>query len=539
MIKIALAQLNYIIGDFTYNQDLIVNTIEKCKENNADLVVFSEMAVCGTPVYSLVERKDFIEKSQDSLRRIAEKCDTISAIIGCPSVEGDEIYNSVYYVKNKSVTKVANKPISDFVAAFDEYSIFGNGTETIDKNIYINNTELVVVFSDPNNIHNKQLIEDKVKTNKNVLVVNVGIKPFEYETYLETENNINGNLIAPYIKVNSCGAQTEFVYHGGSFAMNTNGETAIKLKLFESDVDYVLFNEDENCFEQTTRNPYHVSDIELIHDALVTAIRDYFYKTKQTRCILGLSGGLDSAVVYALAAEAIGIENVYGVLLPSEFSTEHSIKDAIDLANNLGGKYDIISIKDTYNSFMQNLTPLFQNKPFNVAEENIQARIRMVYLMALANKHNYLLLNTSNKSESAVGYGTMYGDTCGAMSVLGDVYKTQVYQLANYINRDKEIIPQNTITKPPSAELRNDQKDSDSLPNYDVLDAILYQFIENNKSIGEIISKGYNEETVKRIVRLVKISEWKRRQTPPSIKISKKHFGSDRKIAINSNYSYE
>ncbi|MBZ0243594.1 MAG: NAD(+) synthase, partial [Bacteroidales bacterium] len=269
---------------------------------------------------------------------------------------------------------------------------------------------------------------------------------------------------------------------------------------------------------------------------LVMGIRDYFEKLSFKKAILGLSGGLDSALTMALAAEALGAENVFAVLMPSQFSSDHSIKDAVDLAKNLGSPYETIAIEPLYNSFKMQLEPLFSGKPEDVTEENIQARARGVLLMAISNKFGYILLNTSNKSEAAVGYGTLYGDMNGGISVLGDLYKTEVFELARYINKDKEVIPENTITKPPSAELRPDQKDSDSLPDYAILDAILHAYIEQRKGPETIIGEGFDEKTVRRVLRLVNQSEYKRHQTPPILRVSPKAFGMGRKMPIVAKY---
>jgi len=276
--------------------------------------------------------------------------------------------------------------------------------------------------------------------------------------------------------------------------------------------------------------------IELIHDAIVLGIRDYFQKSGFSNAVLGLSGGIDSAVVAVLASEALGPENVLAVLLPSQYSSDHSIKDAEDLVNNLGIKQQLLPIKNIFNSFEQELAEMFSSKSSDLTEENMQARIRGVLLMAISNKFGNILLNTSNKSEAAVGYGTLYGDMCGGLSVIGDVYKTQVYELANYINRNKEIIPQNTITKAPSAELRPDQKDSDSLPDYEILDEVLLNYIEGTKSKDELIELGYDEALVSRITGLVNRNEYKRYQTPPILRVSPKAFGMGRRMPIVAKY---
>jgi NAD+ synthase (glutamine-hydrolysing) len=265
-------------------------------------------------------------------------------------------------------------------------------------------------------------------------------------------------------------------------------------------------------------------------------VKNYFGKLGFTKALLGLSGGIDSAVTLVLAAEALGTDNVWAVLLPSSFSTEHSVNDAEELAKNLNCRYDLIPISSSYDSLEETLKPWFGDLPFDIAEENLQARIRGVILMALSNKFGYILLNTSNKSEAAVGYGTLYGDMNGGLSVLGDVYKTQVFELARYINREREIIPGNTITKPPSAELRHDQKDSDSLPEYDILDRILYQYIELRKGPKDLVAMGFDEAMVKRVLWLVNNNEYKRHQTPPILRVSPKAFGMGRRMPIVARY---
>lgn len=276
--------------------------------------------------------------------------------------------------------------------------------------------------------------------------------------------------------------------------------------------------------------------ISLIQEALITGIQDYFDKLGFSSAILGLSGGIDSAVTATLAAKALGASNVKVLLMPSRFSSDHSVEDSRELIDNLGIKSELISIHKPYNTFMNELQPLFQQRPFDVTEENLQARIRGTILMAMSNKFGHILLNTSNKSEMAVGYGTLYGDLCGGISVLGDVYKTEVYALARFLNRDEELIPQNIIDKPPSAELRPDQKDTDSLPEYDILDRILYQYIEKQQDPQEIIEQGFERRIVSRVLRLVNISEFKRYQTAPVLRVSPKAFGMGRRMPIVAKY---
>jgi NAD+ synthase (glutamine-hydrolysing) len=369
------------------------------------------------------------------------------------------------------------------------------------------------------------------------LIINIAASPFNYhqiETRTEVLRRNAEKYKLPLFYVNHVGAQTELIFDGGSLVMNAKGQVVDELHYFEE--DFKIFDLEDICNPEDLKVKDNKPVMGMIHDALVMGIRNYFQKLGFQKAIIGLSGGIDSALTAALAAEALGHENVYNVLMPSKFSSEHSVSDAIKLAENLQMPYDLISIEEAYDAFEYTLKPYFKDLPFNIAEENVQARIRGVLLMALSNKFGYILLNTSNKSEVAVGYSTLYGDMNGGLSVLGDVYKTQVFELARYINREKEIIPLHIISKPPSAELRPDQKDTDSLPEYDILDEILYQYIENRLGPKEIIALGFDENLVKRILKLVNMSEYKRYQTPPILRVSSKAFGMGRRMPIVGKY---
>jgi NAD+ synthase (glutamine-hydrolysing) len=372
------------------------------------------------------------------------------------------------------------------------------------------------------------------------VVINIAASPFHYDQpKLRREVLVRNakKYKLPFFSLNHVGGQTELLFDGGSMVVDPEGNVFDEMNYFEE--DFRVYNLNDFNYKKKKDNREDVrtfSKIELIHDALVMGIRDYFGKMELNTAILGLSGGIDSAVTLVLAARALGSENVRAILLPSRFSSEHSIKDAIELADRLNLKHDIINIDEAYSAFEDLMKPYFKNLPFNLAEENMQARARAVILMALSNKLGYILLNTSNKSEAAVGYGTLYGDMCGGISVLGDVYKTQVYELASWINRKKEIIPQNTIDKPPSAELRPGQKDSDSLPDYSILDKILYEYIELRKGPNELVEEGFDKEMVTRVLKLVNTSEYKRYQTPPILRVSPKAFGTGRRMPIVGKY---
>ncbi len=367
-------------------------------------------------------------------------------------------------------------------------------------------------------------------------ILNLSASPFSYTQANSRIHVVRTNVERyqlPLFYVNHSGAQTELIFDGGSIVMSPDGKLYDELPYFE---ECIRSYELDEVLQGGRSAEQPKNKMALIHDAVVMGVRDYFGKLGFRKAIIGLSGGIDSALTTVLAARALGSGNVRVVLMPSQFSSDHSVEDARQLAENLGLQYDIIPIRSVFESYEKLLQPQFEGQPFNVTEENIQARIRGMILMAMSNKFGHILLNTSNKSEMAVGYGTLYGDMCGGLSVIGDIYKTEVFELCRYINRDGEVIPDNTITKPPSAELRPNQKDSDSLPDYDILDEILFQYIEKQQGPKEIIEMGFEEALVKRILRLVNINEFKRHQTAPVIRVSTKAFGMGRRMPIVGKY---
>ena len=551
MITIALAQLNYHVGNFESNAKKIIDSIKAAKSNGADLVVFAELCVCGYPARDFFEFNEFLELCETSARQIAEACVDIACIIGLPTPnhkdQGKDLFNSAYFIENGKVKAVVNKALLPNYDVFDEYRYFEPETEFSCIDFKGHRIALTICEDLWNNIENPLYItrpmDTLIKQQPDVMI-NIAASPFTYNHDEERIDILHSNTTQynlPLFYVNHVGAQTELIFDGGSLVFDNNGKLIDELPYFKEHIAYYQLEKGVNGSEvkfnhQNTIKPGHTSDIEQIHQALLLGIRDYFNKSGFKKPILGLSGGIDSAVVCALAAEALGAENVMAVLLPSRYSTDHSVADAEALVKNLGCLSEIIPIKNITQSFEDALHPQFNGLPFNIAEENIQSRSRAVLLMAMCNKFGYILLNTSNKSEAAVGYGTLYGDMCGGISVLGDVYKTQVYDLANHINREREIIPINSIVKPPSAELRPDQKDSDSLPEYDILDTILMEYIEHRKSSSEIIAMGYEGQLVKRIIKLVNSAEHKRYQTPPILRVSPKAFGMGRRMPIVGKY---
>jgi len=392
--------------------------------------------------------------------------------------------------------------------------------------------------NDPDKINNLTGINDTFEIPENPdLIINISASPCSYTKTQAKEYIFRSKAIKykiPVISVNQTGANTELIFDGASLIINNEGEIFSRLPFFEEAVESYTW--DEIKTGKPSSELSQTEPVGLIHKALITGIRDYFSKTGLKSAIIGLSGGIDSAVCLCLAAEALGHENVRAVLMPSRYSTDHSVNDAVTLADTLEIKYDIISIEKPFTAFEEVLASVFKGRESDVTEENIQARVRAVLLMAVSNKYGNILLNTSNKSEAAVGYGTLYGDMAGGLSVIGDVYKTDVYRLAEYINRKSEVIPEKIIKKLPSAELRPDQLDSDSLPDYGTLDAILYQYIELQKPAERIIKEGFDAETVSKVVKMINFNEYKRYQAPPVLRISSKAFGAGRRMPLVARY---
>jgi len=539
-MKIVIAQINYHIGNFEKNTTSILQAINAAKKQNCDLVVFAELAICGYPPRDFLEFTDFIEKCNASVNQIALECKDISVIIGFPSVNPDEkgknLFNSAAFLCNGKIQSVHHKSLLPNYDVFDEYRYFepNKKSKIID---YKGCKIALTICEDLWNIGEEQLypyspMDDLIAQHPD-LMINIAASPFNYQQAQTRKTILIKNVEKykiPLLYVNHVGAQTELI-----FAINANGNITSEMNYFEEDFKIIDLSELQQT-DNILHNDNQTNKIELIHNALVLGIKDYFEKLGFKKAILGLSGGIDSAVTLVLAAEALGNENVKAILLPSRFSSQHSIDDAIQLAENLNISYEIIPIDEVYKSYETTLSPYFKGLPFDVTEENLQARIRAVILMAFTNKFGYVLLNTSNKSEVAVGYGTLYGDMCGGLSVLGDLYKTEVYELAHFMNKNAEIIPNNSITKPPSAELRPNQKDSDSLPDYDILDQILYQYIELRKSPRELIAQGFDEATVNKTLKLVNTNEYKRHQCPPILRISPKAFGMGRRMPIVGKY---
>jgi NAD+ synthase (glutamine-hydrolysing) len=551
-MRIALAQLNYTIGAFEENSEKIISTLSKAKHGKADVVVFSELCVCGYPPMDLLEYRYFIERCEKTVHRIAQECEGIIAIVGSPvfnrNAIGKNIYNAAYILQDKGIQGIAHKTLLPTYDIFDEYRYFerNRNFSLFDLNGYKVAVTLcedlwyeqpVMGYTEERKLYTVNPMAELSQLQPD-FVINLAASPFTYIQTRIREDILTDNAQkykVPIFYVNQTGANTELIFDGGSLVVNAKGAVIDRMDLFRE--DFRIYETKDIIRSTTGQSLPRPADItESVHDALVLGIRDYFGKLHFSKAVLGLSGGIDSAVTLVLACRALGAENLQALLMPSQFSSDHSVKDAVALAQKLGVAYDIIPIREIFDRYQQSLQPVFRNLPQSVAEENIQARIRGNLLMAFSNKFGHIVLNTSNKSEAAVGYGTLYGDMSGGLSVLGDVYKTDVYKLASFINKSEIIIPQNIIKKPPSAELKPDQKDSDSLPEYGVLDKVLFAYIELNKSPDEIIESGIEKSLVQKIINLVTSSEYKRYQTPPILRISSKAFGMGRRMPLVAKY---
>jgi NAD+ synthase (glutamine-hydrolysing) len=571
-MKVFVAQQNYHVGNFERNVDQIISALKRAEDAGADLAVFTELSVCGYPPRDFLEFDDFIRQCEAAVDRIREHTHRVAAIIGAPArntgLKGKDLFNAAWFLNEGAVHAVVHKTLLPNYDVFDEYRYFEPATEW---NIveFKGHRIALTVCEDIWNLGDNPLYRicpmDQLMMQSPDIMINISASPFDYDHDEDRKEVVRQNVLRyglPMIYTNAVGSQTEIVFDGGSLVYDRSGRLVHELAYFREDeclfdtadlfhpnvpasdvdpsTDSLLekdmrvrrINEPERIIPYLTA-PHNMAQV---HNALLLGIRDYFSKMGFTKAILGSSGGIDSAVTLALACEALGPENVRAILMPSEFSTGHSVEDAVALSRNLGNPYDIVPIREVYDAFLGTLAPIFGDTPFGIAEENLQSRSRGNLLMAIANKFGLILLNTSNKSELATGYGTLYGDMAGGLSVLGDVYKMQVYALAEYINRNGEIIPRHVITKAPSAELRPNQKDSDSLPDYALLDMVLFQYIEKRKGPRELIEMGIEEALVRRVLKMVNANEYKRNQFCPIIRVSSKAFGVGRRVPIVGKY---
>lgn len=523
-MKIAIAQLNYTIGDVEGNTSKIIDSIQKAKERKADLVIFAEQAVSGTPAFDLLRKTTFLELCEDALVEIASCCDGIAAIVGLPILTSEGTISAAALIQDRKVLRYVGKK---YITARREmgFLVGSKGYEYVT----IKGHKCAIVVGD--DLSRERDYDKSVET---VISINArkygkGTMTYRYEV-MRNLSFVEGKNI---VMVNQVGGSTDIVYDGTSGAFNNRGELVLMMKNFEE--DFQIF--DTRAQARPVVIPTSGDRTRLVYEAARCGLRDFFLKNGYRKASIGLSGGIDSAVVACLAADALGRENVRALLMPSQFSSDHSVEDAKALAENLGIEYNVIPITEIYKSVVDTLKPVIGGREFDSTEENIQTRIRTILLMAVQNKTDYVLLNSSNKSENALGLCTLYGDTAGAFSPTGDLYKSEMYDVARYINRTfGNPIPENILDKEPSSELHPNQKDSDILPPYEVVDAILYRMIEEGQHREEIVNAGFDSEVVEKIHSMIMRNEKKRYQFPPVLRLSMCSFGHERLMPLTNKY---
>jgi NAD+ synthase len=570
-LKIQLSQLNFTVGDLTKNCQKILAAHKLAEEQGVDLVVFSELAITGYPPEDLLNKKYFLDEVAKKIAEIKEATlgSKTAILLGTPSFKSGEwgspqsgatqlchenLYNSALFIENGEVLKIANKTCLPNYGVFDENRYF-KAAPTLTNFEFRGKRIVILICEDIWHLKNAFLLGDKVFD----CIISINASPFTFDKQqqrLDMVRRFIKDLKKPVIYVNQVGGQDSIVFDGGSFVMDKDGDVILQMKEFEDDSkifilrhpdsmhSYLDENRDLDC--NIVDHDFHRDDIlRRIYNATILALRDYIHKNGFSKVLIGMSGGIDSALVATIAVDALGSDNVKLVALPTKYNSQTSMDDALKAAENLNVKLEIINIQNAVNALNESLEEQFVNTKTDTTEENIQSRIRGNILMALSNKFGHLLLSTGNKSEMAVGYATIYGDMCGALNPIKDIYKTQVFALAKWRNenipnisiyKNRNLIPENIITKAPTAELKDNQKDSDSLPEYDVLDQILFQFIEEEKSVEEIINLGFAEDLVKRIAKLFFNSEYKRKQAVLGVKVSQMSFDKDRRYPITNNF---
>ena len=523
-MKIAIAQLNYTIGDVEGNTSKIIDSIQKAKERKADLVIFAEQAVSGTPAFDLLRKTTFLELCEDALVTIASCCDGIAAIVGLPILTSQGTISAAALIQDRKVLRYVGKK---YITARREMG-FLVGSKGYEYATIKGHKCAIVVGDD---LSRERDYDKSVET---VISINArkygrGTMTYRYEV-MRNLSFVEGKNI---VMVNQVGGSTDIVYDGTSGAFNNRGELVLMMKNFEE--DFQIF--DTRAQARPVVIPTSGERTRLVYEAARCGLRDFFLKNGYRKACIGLSGGIDSAVVACLAADALGHENVRALLMPSQFSSDLSVEDAKELAENLGIEYNVIPITEIYKSVVDTLTPVIGGRDFDSTEENIQTRIRTILLMAVQNKTDYVLLNSSNKSENALGLCTLYGDTAGAFSPTGDLYKSEMFDVARYINRTfGNPIPESILDKEPSSELHPNQKDSDILPPYEVVDAILYRMIEEGQHREEIVNAGFDSEVVEKIHSMIMRNEKKRYQFPPVLRLSMCSFGHERLMPLTNKY---
>lgn len=546
-MKIGLVQVNPIIGDFKYNCEKVLKWALDAQKRGCDLVIFPELVISGYPPQDLLERQSFIEDHNAALDELLSNLPDLDVMLGCfeknPHEKGKPLYNSAIVVRKGEVVFRTRKQLLPTYDVFDELRYFepGKSSEIYtlgDQNFGVTVCEDVwsETVSDYSVKPVASLVE-KAETEGIVLdgIINISASPFQRNKEgirKEIFTSFCDQYQVPFLYCNQVGGQDSLLFDGRSFVINSSGNICAQAIGFTEDCIVV----DTKTWKGDLAGAVELCEEEAVYNALVMGVKDYVSKCGFSSAVLGLSGGIDSALTAAIAADALGAENVIGVALPSPYSSSGSLEDAKQLADNIGCRFEVIPIAELFSTFSKNLSPLFEGLEEDVTEQNLQARIRGNLLMALSNKFGNLLLTTGNKSEMAVGYCTLYGDMSGGLAVISDVPKQLVYRLCEYRNRDKELIPRRTITKPPSAELKPDQTDQDDLPSYEILDEIVELHLENGEGIKQIVERGFEKEIVEDILRKIRINEYKRKQAPMGLKVTSKAFGFGRRYPNVQNY---
>ncbi|MGD2083241.1 MAG: NAD+ synthase [Chromatiales bacterium] len=534
-LRIAMAQLDMLVGDVDGNAERVRQAALKAtNEQGAHAIVFPELTLTGYPPEDLLLRRELIERVERALGRLCGEVRGIDVILGYPRASGGKLYNAAGVIRDGAIAAEYHKALLPNYSVFDEKRYFEPGAEpcVVDiRGVPVGVTICEDIwFAAP--ARRAAAAGARLLVNLNASPYHTGKAP-EREQLVGTRAREAG---VPILYVNLVGGQDELVFDGGSFVADAEGEIVQRCRFFDAEQAIVEIDTAETVRPVPGPVQDHPAELESIRRALVLGIRDYVHKNGFQGAVLGLSGGIDSAVTLALSAEALGGDQIEAVSMPSRYTADMSNEDAARQAQGLGVAYRVIPIEPAFKAFLEMLSEEFGDLPMDVTEENIQARCRGIVLMAISNKKGKILLTTGNKSEMSVGYATLYGDMAGGFAPIRDLSKTLVYRMAEHLNREREVIPRRVIERPPSAELAPDQQDTDSLPAYEVLDAILFRYVEQDRSVADIVADGFEEATVKRVARLVDRNEYKRRQAPPGIKITRRAFGRDRRYPLTSGF---
>ncbi len=531
MIKIQLAQINCTVGDISGNCEKIITACQQAQQQRVDILAFPELAISGYPAEDLLLRRDFIDTVNNGLQRILPHTQGLTVVVGLPHQTDDGLFNAAAIVQDSNLLTYYHKQLLPNYGVFDEQRYFKPGNQAC----IIQVKEIPIAITICEDLWQADVCQ-QAKIAGAQAIISINASPFDYTKAQHRQTMFKQRCQEnhlPIFYVNLIGGQDELIFDGGSMIIDAKGDICQAAPYFQEDYLTLQWSVAEKI--PATDIPVYSKE-KLIYDALVLGTRDYLEKNRINGVLLGLSGGIDSALVLAIAVDAIGADRVQAVLMPSSYTATMSNEDAQTEATTLGVKYSMISIQSVFNHFLGLLSEEFHGLSTDTTEENLQARCRGIILMALSNKTGKLVLTTSNKSETAVGYATLYGDMAGGLAILKDVAKTLVYQLARYRNSIAPIIPERVFTRPPSAELAANQTDQDNLPTYDVLDEILQRYVEADQSRNEIIAAGFSAEVVDKVICLVKYNEYKRRQAAPGIRVTPRAFGKDRRYPITSKF---